>query len=282
MWKRIGKTILNVLLFICLVIVSYLTIIRGLFLSEVNAQTLGDISIEDLNHFTKFSNTDIHGLFDDLLKQNNLPIEIIDEIMDSKEPNEVINQYIETFISSTQNGQDIPEIPKEKIEEILEKGIQKYNQKYHANISVAKGKEIVASLIPKLQKILQIVQNNMSFFGWIRFLFHDKVYYSFLILLFLFMMIMAILYRIEFLFSFGGICIFNGIILWLTYFILKLEAFQNIFEFFPFNHQELKHTFFQSSICFLGLGIFLFILYHFLHIYFLKRQKHLDKIIQNE
>lgn len=272
MLKRMIKTVLNVLLFLCILIVSYLTIIRGLIPENVNAQTKSNLDLSKFGDISKISSTEIHGLLDDILKENNIPAGVIDEVLESGDSKEIINDYMNEIVSSATSGKDLPNIPTEKIEKALTKGINKYNQKYNANISLDKVKSMVTAFADKLESTLNVFYQGMSFLGYFQILFNNKLYYTCLITTLILILIMAIFYKKEFLFSLGGITIFNGIILFITSIILKLEGLKNIFQLLPIELRKVQNSFFTSGLIFILTGILLLIMYKFLCVW-LDRKK---------
>lgn len=260
------KAVLNVVLFLCLVALSYLTIIRGVFLETVNAQTI-DFDLAELDRFSNLSNEEIHKYVDHILKDNKIPTEVLDEVLETKEHQEIVKDYLEEAKESIKQGKELPDIPEKEIETLLTKGITKYNEKYHANISLAKVKNLVQEFTNKIDKILNLVDSNINLLSHIRFILHDTVYYSLLIITLILIIIIACLFKKEAIFSLAGISIFNGITLLITYIILKLESLQNIMEFLPINFNALKSTFVTTGIIFIITGIVLLILYRWLMIH---------------
>lgn len=275
MFKRILKTVLNVILFLSLVILSYLTIIRGVFLEEVEAKTNFDSSkIRALRNYDK---DDLHKIFDNILRENEIPTNLIDEILDNENSKMVIDDYLNEVIASSENKRSLPEIPKEKIETIIITSIENYNQNHQENISIAKVKKLVSDVSRKGEVVLNFVNQNIKIISGIRFIFNDTVYYSFLIITLILIIMIAILFKKEAIFSLGGISIFNGITLLITHFILKIPSLQNILEFLPMNLQSLKKTFLISSITFILTGVMLFVLYRILLIH--QEKKKIRKIV---
>lgn len=272
MFQRILKTVLNVILFIVLVILSYLTIIRGVLFENVEAKTTS-LTIEEIEKISNYTKEDVHKVLDGILKENDIPINIIDEILTDKEEKQIIDDYMNEVKSSLKKGNDLPEIPTAKIENLLNSSIQKYNQKYQSNISFTKVQKVVNELSEKANMILNFANQNLNILGKIRFIFHDKVYYSFLIITLILILVIAIIFKREALFSLGGISIFNGLVLIITYFILKLSQLQNILEFLPFSLKELKQSCLLTGIIFIITGILLFILYRILLIHEEKKKK---------
>lgn len=277
MLKRIAKTVLNVLLFLCILIVIFLTILRGLFLETANAKSLNDLNLEEIKNLAKYSSGDIHDWIDDYLKEYDIPIEVLDEV--EEEQKQIVNEYIDSFIASSKNGEKIPEIPEEKIKSVMTKGINAYNKKYNTNISVEKVNALIHDLTSKLESILSIIHQNISFFGWFRFLLNDTVYYSFIVITILLLLIMIFTYRKESLFSLGGISIFEGIVLLITYAVFKISSLQNILEFLPFDVLTLKKTCLNSGIIFVIIGFLLLTIYKIIDTYRAKRTKNETRTI---
>lgn len=271
MLKRMAKTVLNVLLFLCIFIVSYLTIIRGLFPENVNAQT---IDITKFGDISNYSSAEIHKVLDDILKENNIPPTIIDEVIESGESEEIINDYVNDIITNASTGKELPSIPKEKIETALTKGINKYNQKYNANISVDKVKNMVESFANKLEDTLSVLYQGMSFLEYFQIFFNNTIYYTILIFMLLLITLMAFLYKKEFLFSLGGITLFNSIVLLLTYFLVKSEKLASVLSFIPIELKKIQNSFLTSGMIFLITGILLLIMYKVICIWEEKRKQH--------
>lgn len=271
MLKRIAKTVLNVLLFLCIIIVAYLSFLRGLFLENVSAKNLNDFNLEEIKKLTKYSSGDIHDWLDEYLKEYDIPIEILNEV--EIEQKELVNEYINSFIETAKNGEDVPEIPEDKIKEIMIKGVNAYNKKYNKNLSMDKITIFLNDITGKLKTALKIIHQNISFFGWFRFLLNDTVYYSFIVIMISLIVIMAITYQKEFFFSIGGIIIFSGLTLLLTYQIFRLSSLQNIFEFLPFDLISLKNKFLSSGIVFIIIGFLFLITYKIIDTYKAKRTK---------
>lgn len=264
MFKRILKTILNILLFICLIIVCYLAIIRGAFVKDVNAQTktIDFSNIEEISNYTK---EDIHKALDGILKENDIPAGVIDEVLENKEHKEVIDNYLEEVEDSVKNGTTIPSVPKDKIENILKEGINTYNAKYHTNISLTKVKKLVEEFAKKADTLLKLANSGTSLVNHLKkILFNDKLYYGFLIVTFLFILILAIIYKKEAIFSFGGICIFNGIFLLIPYILLKSSNLHEVLALLSMNTIDMQKNFQLSGYIFMGTGIFLLIIYYIL------------------
>lgn len=279
MLKRIAKTVLNVMLFLGILIVTFLTIFRSLFLENANAKSLNDLNLEEIKNLTKYSSGDIHDWIDDYLKEYDIPIEVLDEV--EEEQKQIVNEYIKSFIVSSKNKENIPEIPEEKIKSVMTKGINAYNKKYNTNISVEKVNALIHNLTSKLESVLSIIHQNISFFGWFRFLLNDTVYYSFIVITILLLLIMIFTYRKESLFSLGGISIFEGIVLLGIYTVFKISSFQNILEFLPFDTITLKSTLLNSGMIYVILGFLLLTIYKVVDTYMAKkvRNKINQKII---
>lgn len=267
MFKRMVKTVLNVLLFLSILILSYLTILRGV-IPNTNAK----IDLSNIGDITKYSNKEIHEALDDILKENNLPPAIIDEVLENNESKEIINDYVNEVINSATVGGELPNIPKEKIESTITKGINKYNQKYNTNISVDKVKAVVESFATKIEDTLNIFYQGISFLGYFQILLNNTLYYTVLGVVLVLILLMAIFYKKEFLFSLGGITIFNGIVLFLTYLIVKIESITNLLSFLPFELKKMQNGFFTGGIIFIMTGIILLIMYKFLCIWEEKKQ----------
>lgn len=262
MLKRIAKTVLNILLFLCIIIIAYLTMLRGLFLENVSAKSRNDLNLQEIENLTKFSSGNIHDWIDEYLIKYDIPMEVLDEI--EIEQKELVNEYINSFIETAKNGEDIPEIPEDKIKEIMIKGVKAYNKKYNKNLSMDKINLCLNDLTGNLKTALKIIHQNISFFGWFRFLLHDAVYYSFIVIMISLIVIMAITYRKEFFFSVGGISIFSGITLFITFGILKISAFQNILEFLPLDLSKLKTTCIILASILIIVGFLLLTIYKFI------------------
>lgn len=263
MFKRILKTVLNVLLFLSLIILSYLTIIRGVLFEQVDAKSepIDMTKIQSLANYTK---EDFHKIFDGILKENEIPVQIIDEILEDQNQKQMIDDYIDEVIDAIQSQKKVPEIPIDKVENVVETGIQKYNQKYNTNINASKMKTLVNDVVKKGEVVLNFVNQNLKILNGVRFIFNDTVYYSFLFLTLILIIVIAILFKKEAIFSLGGISIFNGLALLITFCILRINALQNILEFLPINLSTLKKTFLTNSIVFIVTGILLFVLYRIL------------------
>ena len=136
MLKRIAKTVLNVILFLCIIILAYLTILRGLFLENVNAKNLSELNLEEIQNLTKYSSDNIHDWLDEYLNKYDIPIEVLDTV--EKEQKELASEYVDSFIDAVKKGENIPKIPEEKIKELMIKGVNAYNKKYNTNISIEK------------------------------------------------------------------------------------------------------------------------------------------------
>lgn len=262
MLKRIAKTVLNILLFLCIIIIAYLTMLRGLFLENVSAKPRNDLNLQEIENLTKFSSGNIHDWIDEYLIKYDIPMEVLDEI--EIEQQEFVNEYINSFIETAKNGDDVPEIPEDKIKEIMIKGVNAYNKKYNKNLSMDKINLFLNDITGKLKTALKIIHQNISFFGWVRFLLNDAVYYSFIVIMISLIVIMAITYRKEFFFSVGGISIFSGITLFITFGILKISAFQNILEFLPLDLSKLKTTCIILASILIIVGFLLLTIYKFI------------------
>lgn len=279
MFKRMLKTLLNVILFLCLLALSYLIMIRGITIEEAHAKT--ELNISDLEKFSNYTKEDVHKVLDGILKEKEIPTTIIDEILENEEQKQVIDNYVEEAITSAKQGKELPSIPTDKIETILTTEIEKYNEKNNTNISVSKVKGLVNDFTKKVEPVFNFVNQNITLLSSFRFIFNDTVYYSLLAITLILILIIAVIYKKEAIFSFGGISIFNGLMLFITFIVLKSDQLKNILEFLPINLTNLKNSFFTSSIIFLVTGILLFILYRGLLMYEeKKRQKH--KVISNK
>lgn len=272
MLKRILKNILNIILFLCLLILSYLTIIRGTIIENANAK-VDTTSITQIKKLLNYTPNDLHKIFDDILKENDIPTNIIDEIIENKAQKEVIDQYLNEVVEATQNRTEIPEIPKEKLKSLLTEAIQKYNTKYHTNISLDKIQDLINELIIKANLFFNLINQSIVLLNSLQIIFSDSIYYTVLILTLILILIMAITLKKEALFSLGGISIINGLILIGNYGVLKIPKLQNILKLIPFNLAEIEHSFLISGSAFIITGIFLFIMYQIL----IKHEKSIKK-----
>lgn len=267
------KALLSVILFLCFISIAYLTIMRGTFLETAHAKTQIDLSqIEKINNYT---NEDIHELFDDVLISNKIPTEVLDEVLESNEHQKIIDDYLEEAKTSIKNGQDLPEIPTEKIESLLTKGVEKYNQKYNANLSTSKIKNIVEDLADQMENIQKFINQNVSFLKKLSMLLSDKLYYGILIVTFFVLILFVLIYKKEAIFSLGGISIFTGAVLFANYSILKIKELQSLLILLPIHIQNMTSDFFSSSMIFLGTGVIFLLTYYLLIKREAKKQKNI-------
>lgn len=263
MWKRMLKITLEVLLFLCIISFLYLTILRGIFLEDVFAKT-SDINISKIEELKHYQKEDLHKILDGVLKENEIPPKIIDEILEDKEQKEVIDHYIDEVITATKKGEEIPSIPKEKVETILNQGIQKYNEKYNANLSPSKIKNLATELINKADTLLKFVNSNLTLISNFQLLLSDKLYYGLLLFTILLIILFFTIYKKETFFSLGGINLFSCFFFLFMYFILKIEKLQNIFEFLPINILNIRNSFFRIGLISSIVGIIFLLLYKIL------------------
>lgn len=275
MFKRMLKTVLNVILFLCLVILSYLTIIRGLFLETANAKTIDMSTIGSVKNYSK---EDIHGMLDDILKENDIPTNVIDEVLEDENNVKIIDDYVNDVVDATINGENIPDIPTKKIEEVMEKGITAYNKKYNANISFDKVKKLVEQFAEKADTLLKLANQSSSVFSSLRLLLSNKIYYGVLIATLILILLIAVIFKKEAIFSLGGISIFNGIVLLITYLGLSIRNIEEMLELLPINLVKLKQPFLATGIIFIITGIVLFILYR---IILVNQKRKLEKANHN-
>ncbi len=252
------KTILNVLLFLSLVIVSFLTILRGVFIQDTQA-AIDPSSIKKVED--KLNADTIHNVLDNFLKDYDIPTQVIDEIAESNEPQEILKEYTNEFITTALNGEELPEIPVDKIEKVLNKGIEKYNEKFGTDISLNKIKQMVEEFSEKITATLQLIHNNLQILQSFKVILNNTLYYGMLLLTAMLILILAIWQKKEALFSLGGISIFNGLVLLITYGILKLEQIAPLLKLLPIDVAEFQKSFSISGSAFTIVGILLLIMY---------------------
>ncbi len=272
MFKRIVKTILNVLIFLTLVVVSYLTIFRGIFLETANAKT-NNIDFNSLEKINNYSTADVHKALDGILKENDIPTDMIDEVLKKEENKEVIDNYVNEVTDAVKEGKELPGIPKQELENILNKEITEYNKKHDTNISLSKIKTLISDFEQKAEQLLKIANSGMKIINGLKIVLSNKLYYGMLAVTLVLILIHAIIFKKESIFSLGGISIFNGIALIIPYFILKISELQDILVMLPFQVAEMGNQFLTSGIIFIITGVVLLILYKIILVYQDKKKR---------
>ncbi len=261
MCKRIIKTVLSVLLFLSLVVVSFLTIIRGIFIEEASA-AIDKESIEQVK--SELNSENVHQVLDKFLNDYEIPTGVIDKAIENNEHQEIIKEYTEKFITTALNGEELPSIPVEKIETLLNKGIEKYNEAFGTDISIDKIKNMVEEFAEKVSDFLKVIHSNLQILQKLQIILDNTLYYSVLALAAILILILAIWLKREALFSLGGISIFNGMVLLITFAILKMKDIEPILNILPKSAKEIQNSFLISGSAFTIVGILLLIMYRIL------------------
>lgn len=272
MFKRIVKTILNVLIFLTLVVVSYLTIFRGIFLETADAKT-SNVDFNSLEKIKNYSSADVHKALDGILKENDIPTDMIDEVLEEEKHKEVIDDYVNEVTDAVKEGKELPSIPKQKLENILNEEITEYNKKHGTNISLSKIKTLINDFEAKADQLLKVANSGMKIINGLKIVLSNKLYYGVLAVTLVLILIHAIIFKKESIFSLGGISIFNGIALMIPYFILKISELQDVLIMLPFQVTEMGRQFLTSGIIFTITGIVLLILYKIILVYQNKKKR---------
>ena len=231
---------------------------RGVFIQDTQA-AIDPSSIKKVED--KLNADTIHNVLDNFLKDYDIPTQVIDEIAESNEPQEILKEYTNEFITTALNGEELPEIPVDKIEKVLNKGIEKYNEKFGTDISLNKIKQMVEEFSEKIKATLQLIHNNLQILQSFKVILNNTLYYGMLLLTAMLILILAIWQKKEALFSLGGISIFNGLVLLITYGILKLEQIAPLLKLLPIDVAEFQKSFSISGSAFTIVGILLLIMY---------------------
>lgn len=259
MLKKILHVLLNILLFLLLITFSYLTLIRGVF-----AKSIEDVKISDIESLLDYSKNDFHQLLDKTLNEYEIPVAVLDEVIDSGSHKEIINDYLNNYVNAVKKGSAIPSIPTDKINQIMIKSVENYNQKTNSSVKIDKITNMTNSISKKIENKLEPITKNSALNKTIQFLYNDSVYYSFLVIICIIILLIALIAKKEALISLGIISMINGFLILGSYFLLKFDAIKNIMDFIIRDSDTLLQNVIVVGGIFLITGIILLLLYQFI------------------
>lgn len=129
--------------------------------SEVayNTQDIENIEYDELESISQDSNK-IHELLDQVFIDQGLPTELIDYILVDSEYEVLLSDYLSDFLSYTTGTGEKPILDETKINSILDKNIEKYEQDHNKKVNKEKITTLVSEVTTTINEQVENITSN--------------------------------------------------------------------------------------------------------------------------
>lgn len=180
--KKFISILFSLLFIISLIGTIFIGILRNVilgstFLTNVHALSTEEINLDNLKEMQKFSKKDFHEYFDQYLKEENLPTELIDEIVDQQNYKAILEDFVKDYTNYTLGNGEKPKIPEEKIQSILDDGIKAYEEKTGEKVDTELSTKIVKEVTKEVNNALEEISDNDVLNKSVQILFSDRLFF---------------------------------------------------------------------------------------------------------
>ena len=174
--KKIISIIISILLFLSFLIFGVFTSIQQEF-SLIDKVDALDFNLKDIEKYSNMSLEDLHKTFDKELKKQDLPTELLDYIVEDQNFNKVINDYKEEYVNYLKDKGEKPQIPTQKVNEIINRSITKYNKENTTNIKInnKKVENLTNDLSTKVDDVVNKIDDNPKITGFIKIIYNPII-----------------------------------------------------------------------------------------------------------
>ena len=124
-----------------------------------NTQDIENIEYDELESISKDSNK-IHELLDQVFIDQGLPTELIDYILADSEYEVLLSDYLSDFLSYTTGTGEKPILDETKINSILDKNIEKYEQDHNKKVNKEKITTLVSEVTTTINEQVENITSN--------------------------------------------------------------------------------------------------------------------------
>lgn len=124
-----------------------------------NTQDIENIEYDELESISKDSNK-IHELLDQVFIDQGLPTELIDYILVDSEYEVLLSDYLSDFLSYTTGTGEKPILDETKINSILDKNIEKYEQDHNKKVNKEKITTLVSEVTTTINEQVENITSN--------------------------------------------------------------------------------------------------------------------------
>lgn len=124
-----------------------------------NTQDIENIEYDELESISQDSNK-IHELLDQVFIDQGLPTELIDYILADSEYEVLLSDYLSDFLSYTTGTGEKPILDETKINSILDKNIEKYEQDHNKKVNKEKITTLVSEVTTTINEQVENITSN--------------------------------------------------------------------------------------------------------------------------
>jgi len=124
-----------------------------------STQDIENIEYDELESISKDSNK-IHELLDQVFIDQGLPTELIDYILVDSEYEVLLSDYLSDFLSYTTGTGEKPILDETKINSILDKNIEKYEQDHNKKVNKEKITTLVSEVTTTINEQVENITSN--------------------------------------------------------------------------------------------------------------------------
>lgn len=124
-----------------------------------NTQDIENIEYDELESISQDSNK-IHELLDQVFIDQGLPTELIDYILADSEYEVLLSDYLSDFLSYTTGTGEKPILDETKINSILDKNIEKYEQDHNKKVNKEKITTLVSEITTTINEQVENITSN--------------------------------------------------------------------------------------------------------------------------
>lgn len=124
-----------------------------------NTQDIENIEYDELESISQDSNK-IHELLDQVFIDQGLPTELIDYILVDSEYEVLLSDYLSDFLSYTTGTGEKPILDETKINSILDKNIEKYEQDHNKKVNKEKITTLVSEVTTTINEQVENITSN--------------------------------------------------------------------------------------------------------------------------
>lgn len=124
-----------------------------------NTQDIENIEYNELESISQDSNK-IHELLDQVFIDQGLPTELIDYILVDSEYEVLLSDYLSDFLSYTTGTGEKPILDETKINSILDKNIEKYEQDHNKKVNKEKITTLVSEVTTTINEQVENITSN--------------------------------------------------------------------------------------------------------------------------
>lgn len=231
-----------------------------LSITSVNAEEFSKVDLQKIDNLTV---EEIHEYLDPTLIENGIPTDALDYVLKEGNYQNLINQYVDRYESYLSGKGSKPELPEKEINQMIEQGIQKYNEDTGENLNVIRIQEKVNTALNRVEEKIDQVSENSVVKAGMKILTNRNIPII-CILAIIGIAVLLILLNSNIVKSF--FCFFlatlsSGFVLSLFGIILKSSFFDEFIFLIKNRFEMFANTIFYSGLIMLGVSIFFLILF---------------------